>query len=80
MKRFTTGQRVLVQRDVEGRAIGIAGAVVRLNRSNDAAWIRLDERHELCPFPADDPTRATNVMAFPEDCARQSSKPRKGAP
>lgn len=68
MKRFKYGQRVHVQKDADGQDIGISGTVTRLLRANPGAWVRLDHRHDRCPFPADDATRATNVQTYPEYC------------
>lgn len=69
MKRFKDGQRVMVKLDESGEPIGVQGTVARLRRADHGAWIALDERHERCPFPADDAHgRATHIMAYPEDC------------
>ena len=68
MKAFKLGQRVLVQQDGEGNLVGIAGAVVRLCRNDNGAWVKLDTRHAACPFPEGD-ARDHNIKAFPDDCA-----------
>jgi hypothetical protein len=76
------GQRVYVLRDESEVPIGIWGTVVRLRRSDDGAWVRLDRRHERCPFPADDATRGTNILTCPENCssvARADEPARSGA-
>lgn len=80
MKDFQNGQRVRVLRDNDGNAIDGWGTVARLRRADNGAWIALDLRSEHCPFPADDATRSTHVMAYPEDCepaapARSTSTP-----
>lgn len=71
MKRFENAQRVLVKHEADrGLAVNAIGTVARLRRGDDGAWIALDERHAtpgVHPFPPDD-SRATHVMAFPEDC------------
>jgi hypothetical protein len=69
LARLDYGQRVYVLRDESNAPIGIWGTVVRLRRADDGAWVRLDERHERCPFPANDPTRGTNVLTCPANCS-----------
>ena len=66
--RFDNGQRVWVRRDHRGERIEIWGTVCRLRRADEGAWINLDERHDACPFPADEP-RGKHIMAYPEDCS-----------
>lgn len=73
MKRLQHGQRVHVLRDADGYDVGVDGVVVRLRRQDDGAWVRLDQRHERCPFPADDERRSNNLVAYPEDCTRATS-------
>lgn len=68
MKQLKLGQRVYVQKDEDGEDIGIPGTVARLMMRSNGAWVKLDERHERCPFPADDATRAKNIATFPEYC------------
>jgi hypothetical protein len=75
VKRFEGGQRVHVRRDYRGNAIDCWGTVVRLRRADDGAWIALDVRNEHCPFPSDDATRSTHVMAYPVDCEPIASAP-----
>jgi hypothetical protein len=65
--RFERGARVFVRRDRDGNEINCAGTVARLRRADDGAWIALDTRHECRPFPADDATRATHIIAYPAD-------------
>jgi hypothetical protein len=68
MKTFDLGQRVFVEKDAYGGAIGITGTVRRLRQSDHGAWVALDQRHDLCPFPPTDLTRSTHVMTYPEHC------------
>lgn len=68
MRRFSTAQRVFVVQDGAGHPIGLAGTVRRLRRGDDGAWVELDERHERCPFPADDERRSRHLVVYPEDC------------
>ena len=73
MRKFQLHQRVIVHRTAYGHDLGgVAGAVERLRRADDAAWIRLDTRHAneaAHPFLVDDEAdRATHVIAWPEDC------------
>lgn len=71
MKRFENAQRVLVKCEANrGLAVNATGTVARLRRADDGAWIALDELHAtpgVHPFPSDD-SRATHVLAFPEEC------------
>jgi hypothetical protein len=77
MKRFQLGQRVLV--NAVDANIGTMyfgeprpGVVTRLRRADNGAWVALDKREpdsNVHPFPADDATRSTHVLAFPEYCA-----------
>lgn len=69
MKRFTNGQRVFVRHDRDGEPIDRWCTVARLMRADDGAWIALDERHERCPFPENDETRSTHIMAYPDSCS-----------
>lgn len=74
MKSFRNAQRVLVLRDAHGEPVNIAGSIARLQRADNGAWIRLDERHPSCPFPEDDPhDRGTHLLAYPEDCKAESN-------
>lgn len=68
VKQFSLGQRVHVVRDHEGQLIDAPGRVKRLRIADDGAWIALDVRNDHCPFPADDVTRSTHIMAYPADC------------
>lgn len=79
MKTFKLGQRVTVQKDVAGEAIGIDGTVVRICRSNDGAWVRLDQRHERCPFPADE-DRGQCIRTFAQYCAPTKTRPPEATP
>lgn len=73
LERFTLYRRVCVH-VIEGKNLGgVNGTVVRMRRCDDGAWIALDTRlgaplDRVHPFPADD-SRATHVLAFPEDCS-----------
>ena len=69
LARLDLGQRVYVIRDESDGAIGEWGNVVRLRRSDEGAWVRLDKRHDRCPFPADDESRSTYVLTYPECCS-----------
>lgn len=66
--RLDVGQRVYVLRDESYGAILLWGTVVRL-RFAGGAWVRLDRRHERCPFPADDETRSTWVLTYADCCS-----------
>lgn len=74
LKRFRNGQRVIVHRCGFGDGIDIdaaPGTVVRLRMADHGAWVALDKRLDIPnahPFPADDETRGTHVLALPEDC------------
>ena len=68
MRRFQNEQRVFVKLDHYGHAVNGWGKVARLRRGDHGAWIALDVRSEHCPFPADDATRATHLLAYPDDC------------
>ncbi len=71
MNKLRLGQRVRVRRTADGVALWQGfGAVVRLRRADDLAWIRLNKRaHDAAhPFPVDDETRSAHVLAAPEDC------------
>lgn len=67
--RLDVGQRVFVVRDSHGAPIGRWGNVTRRRWAKDGAWVRLDERHERCAFPDDDPDRRTWVLTEPEYCS-----------
>jgi len=74
VKLFERGQRVRVLRDHEDRPVNLVGRVERLRRSDDCAWIELDERcvdAAVHPFPDThgDP-KGRWVLAFPGDCER----------
>jgi hypothetical protein len=62
MKHLSKGQRVLV------KAVGEFHW--RLRMQDNAAWVALDHRLDdrFHPFPADDATRSTHVLTYPEDC------------
>ena len=66
LARFSNGLRVYVRQDAYGNDVGRNGTVARLRRADDAAWVRLDERVDHCPFPASD-DRGTDILAFPQD-------------
>jgi len=66
--RLDVGQRVYVLRDDNDAAIGAWGTVVRA-RFMGGAWVTLDKRHDRCPFPADDASRSTWVIAYPDRCS-----------
>lgn len=66
---FEPGQRVFVLRDCDGGAIGKWGTVARMRRGDHGAWVRLDARHERCPFGPEDANRSTNILTYPESCA-----------
>ena len=75
MKRLALGQRVLVcSCDAGGVDVVLdpprPGVVHRKRRADDGAWVALDERApgDVHPFPADDATRSTHVLAYPEQC------------
>lgn len=76
MKRFHTGQRVVVRAAVAAVGDGagnrietasLLGTVVRVRRGDNGAWVRLDERgpEELHAFPVDD-SRALHVLTYPD--------------
>jgi len=69
LARLDLGQRVYVLRDESNGAIAAWGTVTRLRRSDAGAWVKLDTRHERCPFPPDDATRSTHVLTYPELCS-----------
>lgn len=77
MTFVSTGQRVYVLRDDSGGTIERWGTIVRLRRQDDGAWVRLDTRHERCPFPLGD-RRDCDIIAYPDDCS--STEPTKEAP
>lgn len=72
MRRFELHQRVVVRRTADGHEVNATGAVARLRRADDAAWIQLDARHpgaNVHPFPDDQADeRRTHVIAWPADC------------
>jgi hypothetical protein len=84
MRRFTNGQRVLIQTcpafcDEGVHFRGETGTVVRLRIADDGAWVRLDRippnNQYPMPFPLDD-DRANHVLLYPCDCvAALSSAP-----
>lgn len=78
LARLDAGQRVYVVLDESSEAIGQWGTVVRLRRGDNGAWVKLDARHERCPFPADDATRRTNVLTYPACCSSVAPAPSKG--
>lgn len=67
--RLQLGQRVCVLRDTDGVEIGAWGDVARECFRSALAWVRLDERHARCPFPADLENRATWLLTLPEHCS-----------
>lgn len=67
--RLLFNQRVYVHRDEFNMPIGLWGTVVRERYQDDGAWVRLDERHERCPFPADDASRCAWLLTYPEYCS-----------
>ena len=70
MKRFSTGQNVIVKQNEDGIALSAPGVVGRV-RTDGSAFVTLDVRSKLGsgvhPFPADD-QRGMKVIAYPEDC------------
>ena len=62
------GQRVFVLRDKDRVAINRWGTIVRIRKLDNGAWVRLDSRHERCPFPAGD-RRESDLIAYPDDCS-----------
>jgi hypothetical protein len=70
LQRFGGDQRVLVMENVDGLRLDALGTVHRIRRDG-GAWIALDKRavvDRVHPFPADDPTRARHVLAYPQGC------------
>src|SRR5271156_2129781 len=68
LRALAEGQRVKVVISNE-IVINALGTVDRVRRDG-GAWVTLDKRsvEGVHPFDADDETRATNVLAYPEDC------------
>jgi hypothetical protein len=68
MKKFENKQRIVVDK---GPLEGLEGTVVRLRRSDECAWVSMDERFyedsSIYPFPADD-SRATHTLLHPWEC------------
>lgn len=75
LARLAVGQRVFVSRDENGNEVGAWGSVARLRYSDSHhAWIRLDARHERCPFPADDATRGTWLLTYAAYCSNNEPR------
>lgn len=68
MKTFMNGVRVRVTCS-KHPLTGKTGAVVRLRRGDDGAWVRMDEDlpPEARAFPAGD-DRARHAMLYPDEC------------
>lgn len=83
MKRFFNGERVIVT-SVKHELHGIAGTVARLRMSDNAAWVRMDERPSgatiLFPFGNDDgDPRQNHAMLWPSECAPVSTNQHREA-
>lgn len=81
MKQFKNGQRVVVT-DKSHELHGVQGVVVRLRMSDDAAWVRMDERPikaaQLFPFGNDDnDSRQNHAMLWPNGCSPVNEPTRK---
>lgn len=73
VRRFILGTRVRVLRTIHGTELGAGGVgtVVAKRWQDNAAWIRLDTRHENAeahPHASTDTEHATDVLAFVDDC------------
>lgn len=73
MKGFKNGGRIVVT-NKQHELYGIKGTVVRLRMSDDAAWVRMDERPsgaaQLFPFGSNDAdARQNNAMLWPDECS-----------
>lgn len=68
MKRFRLGQRVRVTAQ-ECALCGKVGTVERLRRSDNGAWVTMDEAldDDMRVFPATDP-RADHILLYPTEC------------
>jgi len=70
VKPFRGNQRVLVL-DPEHGAHHMTGTVVRLRRSDNAAWVNIDDdcwRKELAAFTDESDPRHRHVLLYPEQC------------
>lgn len=75
MTRLRLDLRVRVHRALDhGKHVflgGAPGTVVRLRRSDDQAWVELDERSAVPgahPFPESDRRRGRHVLVEPSGC------------
>jgi len=75
VSRLKLGQRVYVVSDEAGAPVGAWGNVARECFRRALAWVRLDARHERCPFPADNECRATWILTVPEHCSSVEPAP-----
>lgn len=75
MSGFENGQRVIVTAQHHPLK-GKAGAVVRLRRSDEAAWINMDDPIDsrFAEFPRGD-ARRNHQMFYPEECEPEPPKP-----
>lgn len=67
--RLQLGQRVFVLRDWSGGEVGAWGSVIRECWGKAHAWVKLDARHALCPFPANVAGRETWILTVPGCCS-----------
>jgi hypothetical protein len=70
MKEARLDQRVTVRQNIHELPIGAPGRVVRKRFTDASIWIELDARHadsRVHPYAADE-SRATYVLAYPQDC------------
>ncbi len=77
MEIFSNNQRVIVT-DSDNPLIGEAGKVVRLRRSDRAAWVNMDRDvpEGLRSFPSTDPDgRANHVILYPWECEEANEIP-----
>lgn len=78
MDEFKVGERVMVSLVGDGDEPTELpekkpGTVRRIRTNDGGAWVHMDDRlggeyEKLHPFPANDPTRATSVLTYPEYC------------
>lgn len=72
MKRFShPGQRIKVVDAFHDELNGTTGTVTRLRRSDDGAWVNIDQGlpDSLRQFPADDSAgRGNHIVLAPEEC------------
>ena len=68
MKRFTSATRVRVVAE-KHLLFGKTGAIARIRRNDNGAWVRMDEAlpKELQSF-SDGDDRSRHVVLYPEDC------------